>query len=357
MFENLRHRSVRTVLTAVAIGVQVTMVLTLVGVSRGILNETAQRSRSVGADVLIRAKGSSFIGFSPNFSDKFVPLLKKQPHVTLVSGTLVQAIGGINSVTGVDLDEFKALSGDFHYLDGGPLRDPDDVIVDEFYARENKVKVGQNLSLLNKPWKVVGIFESGRLARICVRLDRLQELLESAHKVTTVYVKIDDPAIAGTVAEDLRKLLPDHQVYSMEEVVSLISVDKVPMLKPFIRVIIGLGIFIGFLVVFLSMYTAVLERTREIGVLKALGASPAYILNILLRETALLALAGTILGVIFTYGSRWVIMTLVPTINQVIVPEWWPIAGLISLAGALVGAIYPALKAAQQDAIEALAYD
>jgi putative ABC transport system permease protein len=123
-------------------------------------------------------------------------------------------------------------------------------------------------------------------------------------------------------------------------------------------VIIGLSIVVGFLVVFLSMYTAVLERTREVGILKALGASPGYVLNIIFRETVLLAVAGSVIGILLTYGSRWAIMTLVPSsLTQKIVPGWWPIAGAISVVGALLGSMYPAWKAARQDAIEALSYE
>jgi len=123
-------------------------------------------------------------------------------------------------------------------------------------------------------------------------------------------------------------------------------------------VIISLGIVVGFLVVFLSLYTAVLERTREIGILKALGASPGYVLNILFRETVLLALAGTLLGILMTYGTRWVIMSWAPaSLTQVIVPDWWGIAGLIALGGALLGATYQGWRAARQDPIEALAYE
>ena len=72
VLENLRHRPVRTLLSAVAIGVQVTMVLTLVGVSRGMLNDMANRSRGIGADILVRAPGSALIGFSTNFSEKYL---------------------------------------------------------------------------------------------------------------------------------------------------------------------------------------------------------------------------------------------------------------------------------------------
>jgi putative ABC transport system permease protein len=106
------------------------------------------------------------------------------------------------------------------------------------------------------------------------------------------------------------------------------------------------------------MYTAVLERTREIGVLKALGASPAFILNVVLRETTVLAILGSLAGILFTYGTQWLILTFAPGgLVQTIVPDWWPIAAGIALLGALLGAAWPGLKAARQDAIEALSYE
>jgi putative ABC transport system permease protein len=144
----------------------------------------------------------------------------------------------------------------------------------------------------------------------------------------------------------------------MEELVSLISVNNTPGLSAFIGVIIGLSIVVGFLVVFLSMYTSVLERTREIGILKALGATPAFVLSILLKETFLLAVFGSLLGIVFSYVTRWLIITLVPaSLSQYIVPDWWPIAGGIALAGALLGSAYPGWRAARQDPIEALSYE
>ena len=232
------------------------------------------------------------------------------------------------------------------------------MIVDQYQATQYKQNVGDTMQMLNRSWKIAGIVEPGMLARVVVPLPVLQDLTANTGKVTVIYIKLDDPARTDEIVADFRKKLTDSPIYSMEEYVSLFSVSNVPMIKEFIAIIIGLGILVGFLVVFLSMYTAVLERTREIGVLKALGASPSYILNILLRETALLAVCGALLGILFTYGTRALIMGLIPgSLIQAIVPDWWPIAGGLAMVGALLGALYPGWKAARQDAIEALAYD
>ena len=340
------------------ISIQVTLVLTLVGLSEGMLNDQARRVRGVGADIMVRAPSSSVMSFSANMPVKVMSVVEKEPHVIAVTGVLTQGTGGFSYVTGIDLAQFNKLSGGFRFLEGGPFQHPDDVMVDSYYATEHKLHVGDTIQSLNRPWRVCGIYEAGTLTRIVVPLDTLQDLTANIGKITMIYVKLDDAARTQEVIATLQNKLRDYQIYSMEEYTSLFSVANVPMLKQFIWVVIGLGVLVGFLVVFLSMYTAVLERTREIGVLKALGASSGYVLNVLLRETALLALAGSVLGILLSYLTRFTIRSLVPgTLIQAIVPNWWPIAASIALAGALLGAIYPGLKAARQDAVEALSYE
>ena len=139
---------------------------------------------------------------------------------------------------------------------------------------------------------------------------------------------------------------------------SLISVENVPGLRSFIHVMIAIAIVIGFAVVCLSMYMAVLQRTREIGILKSLGASRAYILQLIVAEAFVMGLFGTVVGIVFSFGARWLILTLVPaSLQQAIVSDWWPIAGAIALVASLLGALYPGFRAARQDPIEALAYE
>jgi putative ABC transport system permease protein len=358
VLENLRYRWIRTILSITAIALQVAMVLTLVGLSTGLIEDSKRRARGVGADILVRAPSSSIISLGTNMSAGVLTFVRKQPHVAVATGVLTQGTGFLTSITGIDLGEFNALSGGFRFVRGGPFRSADDAIIDEYYANEKKLHGGDTFKDLNRPWHVAGIMEPGMLARLFVQLNVLQDLTSNPAKLTMLYVKLDDPARTDQVVADLKTKLKDYQIYSMEEFTTLISPSRYPMLRPFIGVIIGVGVLVGFLVVFLSMYTAVLERTREIGVLKALGASPMYILGILLRETTIIALAGSLVGILFSYVSRWMIHTVAPaSLIQAIVPEWWPIATAIALVGALLGASYPGMKAARQDAIEALAYE
>ena len=356
VLENLKHRPVLTLLTVVFIGLQVCLILTLVGLSRGVLGDMASRSKGTGADIMVRPPDSSLLGFSGAMPEGIVDLVRRQPHVALATGTYVQAVGTFDNITGIHPDEFDKLSGGLRYIAGTRFQDRDDLVVDEVFARSHKLKPGSRVEL-GHMWRVSGIVETGKLSRTFADIQNLQEMFSAHNKVSVIWLKLDDAANTQTVIAALKQLLPDHKIYSAEEFLSLFSVDNVPFLKPFTRVIIGLTVIGGFLIVLLAMYMTVLARTREIGILKAMGASPGYVLGILFHETVALALMGTAAGIAMTYVTRLLMRVFVPTMTQEIVPDWYPYATLIALGGSLVGAIYPGLRAARQDAIQALAYD
>jgi putative ABC transport system permease protein len=382
IFANLAHRPLRTFLSVLAIGVEVTMILTLVGVSNGTLDATARRARGVGADVLVRPPGSSIMSLSSApMPESLVPVLAERPDVSLVTGTVIQPLsGGFDSLTGVDFPVINKMAsswrkpGDpeppdpraigFKFLEGGPMVDDDDIIVDEYYAQQKKLHPGDHVTLANHEWRVAGVYESGKLARIITKLHVLQNITGNPGKLSQIYLKTVDPKDADAVALDLKHFMnPEdpnkgYQIYTMEELTSQLTVSSVGMLRDFIGVVIGVAGIVGFIVVFMAMYTAVLERTREIGILKAVGAGPGYILNILFRETIMLALLGTLLGILLTYGTQWLMLHAVPaSLVQETVYGWWPIAGAIAVVGALLGTVVPALRAVKQDATEALSYE
>jgi putative ABC transport system permease protein len=231
------------------------------------------------------------------------------------------------------------------------------VIVDDNYSRQHKVRVGDTIDLFHRRWHVSGIVQSGMLSHIVLPLHVLQELTANTGKVSILYLKLDSPANTKAVIATLHSKLVEYPIYSMEDLVAAMTIDNVPMLRPFINLVIGIGVVVGFLVVFQCMYTAVLERTRDIGTLKAMGASRRYVLSVLLHESAAMTTAGAILGILLTYGTRLLISRLPIPLIQEIVPGWWPVAFALALLGGLLGALYPGWKAANQDVIASLSYD
>jgi putative ABC transport system permease protein len=241
---------------------------------------------------------------------------------------------------------------------GTPIQRPGDILIDKYYAAQKHKQVGDTISLMNRDWRIAGIIGPGKLARVVVPLTVLQDLDDARGKVSQIYVKVDNKANIGMVMDELLKLMPSASIATMEEYVAAFGVAAIPGLTPFLAVMVGAGVASGFITVWLSMYMVVLQRTREIGILKSLGASQSFILGIIELEALILGVVGTVEGIVMSFGAWWAITTFVPaSIPMVIEPYWWPIAAVIALIASALGAFIPGLSAARHDPIEALAYE
>src|SRR5262249_35105651 len=150
--------------------------------------------------------------------------------------------------------------------------------------------------------KISGIVAHGKGARFFIPLKTAQEIAGVESRVSIFYVRSKGQT-EETRAEILR-LNPKNRVRSMSEYITLMSSSNLPVLKPFIRSMVGLGMVISFLVVLLNMHTMVLERTREIGILKALGFSRFDVVRMLLGETLVLTLLGSGFGIALTFLTQ-----------------------------------------------------
>lgn len=359
VWENIRSRPLQNLLSVLLIGVQVTLILTLVGMSAGFLEDSARRARGVGSDIIFRAKNSSLLSFSgAALQDQFVTQLAKEPHITQATGVVIYPIGGFDSIAGIDVPAFEKMSGGEVFVSGHSFQKPDDILLDEYYAAQRHVRVGQQIEILHKMWNIAGIVEPGKLSHIFLPLKTLQDLTAAEGKVSQIYLKVDDEKNIDAIVSELKAKYQDYPIYAMRDAIALTSVNNIPLLKNFINVVIGIGVGVAFVVVLAFMYVAVLQRTREIGILKSLGATRAFVMNLILAEALGMGIGGTILGILLSFCTKFILQKLVPaSLPPAIVVSWWPIAGGIAIGASLLGALYPGMLAARQDPIEALAYE
>ena len=363
IFANLLHRPVRSAISVLAVAIEVIMILSIVGIFMGMLNDSKARTNGIGADLVVSPSNASFMsGMSgAPMSSRLAEVFKRMPHVSVASPVIsdFSMTGSVEILYGIDYASYDALKP-FVFLSGGPFSGPFDVIVDDVFARSgNGHRVGDTIRILNHPFRICGIVESGKGGRKLVPLDTLASLMGSEGKASVIYLKSDDPANIGLIRSEIQSTrgLEGYQVRTMEDLLSLYTPSRFPGFDLALRVVISIAVIVGFLVIFQSMYTAVLERTREIGILKALGSSKLVIVSVVLRETAMLALAGVLLGIGATYGVRALLHLKFATFSFELTPEWLGWGSLISFAGALLGSLYPAWIAARKDPIDALAYE
>jgi putative ABC transport system permease protein len=363
IFANLLHRPLRSIISVLAVAIEVIMILSIVGIFMGMLNDTKTRENGIGADLVVSPSNASFMnGMSgAPMSVKLAPFLAKLPHVTVASPVIQKFEMGssVEILYGIDYASYDALKP-FHFVSGGPFEKPYDVIVDDVFARAGTGhQVGDSINILNHPFRISGIVESGKGGRKLVRIDTLGDLIGDDGKASLIYLKSDNPANDDLIANEIHSTrgLQDYRVTKMADVIAMYTPSRFPGFNLALKVVISIAVIVGFLVIFQSMYTAVLERTREIGILKSMGASKAMIVGVVLRETALLAIAGVVVGIGCTFGVRELLHVKFSTFAFEITAAWIGWGALIAFGGALCGALYPAWMAARKDPIDALAYE
>jgi putative ABC transport system permease protein len=360
---NLVHRPVRSLISISAIALEVTLILLIVSFFYGQLNGSKESQLGVGADLMVQPPGSSaLVGVTgAPMPVKLGEILRKLPHVGVAAPVIWELTTKptLEIVYGIDLASYNSIPPPFNYRAGGPFQGSYDAIVDDFFAGMKRVKLGDSIEILNHQFRVCGIVAHGKGARKFLPLATMQDLIGAENRASVFYVKVDDPANADLVVNEIKGVpgMENYAVRSMQEYLSMMSADNLPGFQTAIRIVIGISVIIGFMAIFQSMYTAVMERTREIGILKSMGASKAFIVNVVLRETALLAVLGIVVGIAISLVTRRIVLVERPVLHLFWSAEWVVRTTVIAITGALGGALYPAYKAAQKDPIDALAYE
>jgi putative ABC transport system permease protein len=360
---NIRQRPLRALISVAGVALGVALVMLFTGLSRGMSNDLQRRSSNLRAEIIFtRSGGMEFTSSTANLSTKYVDELRKVEGVESavpVIRYVFQGGGGFGfeQVEGVDWAGYAAVNG-MQIVEGRAPAGVDEVVIDETKAQNNKAGVGGTLNIFGgKPYRIVGVYSPESGARVKMSIAAMQDALQSPDKCSYILVKTKDGIAPETVARaiDAAPTTKGNKIQFTRDVVTNIE-KSIPYLGVFLRALVGLAAIVSALVVMLAMYTTITERTREIGVLKALGASRGFIVSLIEQEAFLISLIGLVAGfavslaagflihraygLLFEYGWRWAL-----------------VAAAIGVGGGLLGALYPAVRAASLDAVTALSYE
>ena len=363
VFSNMLHRPARTVVSILGIAIGVLLIVFTVGLANGSMRERAKRESNVGAEIFFRASGTFGMSGSESFR---LPVTMAQEIETVEGVQTVVPVAqnsvsaddsniGSRLVDGVNFDQYAGIAG-LRIIEGRKFTEnTDEAIIDTGWQRQRNIKVGDSIKLYERDFKIVGTYEPAAGARLKISLPVMQNQLGGEGKVTAFLVKIKEGFTPEQVAEQLHNRFPDNQIVLTKDLEEL-YLSSIPALGIFLNVVIGVAAAISALVVLLTMYTTVTERTRQIGIMKSLGMSNAGIAWIIAQEAILLSFLGIIGGIVLTLVLR-LVLTRVTTLTIELNPLVLTLVFVVGIVGGALGALYPALRAARLDAVEALSYE
>jgi putative ABC transport system permease protein len=259
---------------------------------------------------------------------------------------------GIQQLDGVDWEPFARMN-DMQLVSGRAPAGNDEIVLDERQMRDDKVNLGDAIELFGgKSYKVVGVFAPPSGSRIKMSLAAMQDALETPN-CTFILVKLKDGYDPNEVAGRINQTLPGNKISLTRDLV-IDAQERIPALKTFLRVLVGLGAFVSTIFVLLSMYTTVTERRKEIGILKSLGASTGFIIKTIEGEAFMIGVLGVLLGLLVSAIASFGIGRIFELAFE-FNAGWVATAIAIAIGGSLFGALYPAWRASAIDPVEVMA--
>jgi putative ABC transport system permease protein len=385
---NIRQRPLRTAISVSGVALGVILVVLFVGLARGMMRDAVERQSNVEAEIRFLPAGNVSLQSNPlmlpaGYADAILrgvqptaddpDLIPKPPveGVAAVSpvGDWLQSSGGgfgFEMVDGIEQDSFTRTT-QLRMVKGRGLSDGRtpgseyEAIVDRFYSEHNNgkdggpIEVGSKIEALGHEFTIAGIYEPPMLGRVKIPLHTMQELLGGANNCSFLLVKCERPELTGQVIETLKQYYPGNHVVNAADIPALYS-QGFQSVEIFLKVVMALALVISMLVILLAMYTTITERTREIGILKSLGASRRFIVMTIEKEAALISLLGVVFGFLVSVVGKYCIEANTRLMIE-LKPGWLLIAAAIGVLGGIVGALYPAVRAANLDPVEAISYD
>ncbi len=360
---NLWRRRSRTLISATGIGIGVATLVMLGGMSKGVIDQLNMLAGSgePGQLSLMQAKVAD-LSLS-TLDEQMVNQIRAMPGVKSASPMLLGfemtpempflMIGG--------LDPNSSAMKHYKLVEGRYVQRPNEVVLGKIVATNYKVGIGDWFTLYDNRYRVVGIVQTGIAyedGSAMLALKEAQRLLNRPRQVSFIFVDATNPAQAEPLRAAMARRYPDAQVSLSSNFAQ--DTDSMAQLDAMTAAIGLLALLVGGIVVANTMMMSIYERTREIGVLRALGWPKRRILNQVLQEGLLLCLLASVMGAVMGVALME-LLVLEPTVGALLAPSWdagiFVRAVLMALVVGLIAGLYPAWRASRLQPVEALRYE
>lgn len=392
-WSNLTHHKLRTLLSALAVGIGIMLLLVSGGLASGSIAEVDQRMQSVDAELvvlpaqdnIIFTNGAPFRAaherFLRDYADPQGPLA--EVVIPIFFGQVKMA-GQQQRLFGVDPAQMSVFLGPRRVIAGklfdraprfadrvavgevpsDPLDAPGyreyvadglELVIDERLQRVGKYQVGDEIQIMGQDFRIVGVIETGVAGRVFAPLQTLREIVVAGEPSASMYfVKLRDGLRPADAADSFSAALGTDARVELKSDYGALLRESFASVNMYMNASSGVALVACFLFILLTMYTSIIERTREIAILKALGVGRAGLLRLSILEAVFISLAGVGIGIGLAFGAQALFAILKPLLTVDLAPERLAIAVLIGVVGGTLSALYPGYRAARLDPARAL---
>jgi ABC-type lipoprotein release transport system permease subunit len=367
--KNLLRRKGRTILTVLSIAIGVYAIVIISALADGLSSGYNSLITGSKADLVLNQPDALEISMA-GIDASAIDQLEIMPEVNQVSGMIEGIVTADNSpyffVFGYPTDSF--ILNRFQLVEGHALDSRETkrvkgkpIILGKAAAEALNKEVGDSIRITATTFRIVGIYETGSTFEDgggVIPLDEAQTLLGRQRQVNVIYLQLKDPSLAERVITRAKRLWPDLEMSTTGEFAdNQIMGDAMGV---YVVLIAGMAVVIGGVAIANSQLMAVYERTREIGVLRAIGWTGRRVMRLIFSESVLVSLLGGVLGVLLgflTLSSLSAVLVAfgasADSINTTLIFK----AFVVVIILGITGGILPARKAAQLKPIEALRYE
>jgi len=305
--KNLFQEKTRFIISVVGVAFSVLLILILVGLYQGWQNRMGEYIRELPADLWVGQEGSRDMFHSVSIislSDKEkIESIDGVSQVASFSGRQMELhLNGKEAptfVVGYDAD--SGVGGPLRIVEGKAVPSSGEIIVDRVFSENKKVKIGETLPIGQENFKIAGISEGGNIVLYqysFISKEDAERLFKLSDVTNYFLVKLTDKSKEKQVADEIKKAVPESQVFTKQEFVDKNTEIVTETFLPIILVLVIIGFAVGVAVIGLTIFTSTLEKSREYGVLKAIGIRNSQLYLIVVEQALVAGIVGYVLGLI-----------------------------------------------------------